>query len=357
VEFSFVHPEDRQVYERAVQAYETAAVRVVDADEEMNRAIEIYNGSDRAIDMGQGQYFLEIYGEEFEEVRPVAVPAPQLQRNTISLESGVTFELDKWEVRAEASETLQSIVGLINEHDLFSEILIVGHTCDIATDEYNQLLSERRAQSVKEFLIEAGLAVDNIRTEGHGELEPVVPNTSEENRSRNRRVDITFVTRSGREIQRTVFEADGRRYHEFSWAEPGEAGADMLAATTLPMLFGEEYFVEGEDDNPREVIGLNGKIEPGETFIIAWDGSEEELTDLADIVTGQLDFLPNETLLLRRFGGERALACKANTYAFLSEYEGSDPIFVPLPDPIQPLPDPICTSPTNCDGSDQASPN
>ena len=101
--------------------------------------------------------------------------------------------------------------------DIFSEILIVGHTCDIASDEYNELLSERRAQSVRDFLEGAGLEVDAIRTEGHGEREPRLPNISEQNRSQNRRVEITFVTLGNREIQRTVSEADGKRKVEFSW--------------------------------------------------------------------------------------------------------------------------------------------
>ncbi len=128
---------------------------------------------------------------------------------------------------------------------------------------------------------------------------------------------------------------------------------EPVVAAAATVLFGEEYFVEG-DDNPREVIGLNGHIEPGETFIIAYDGSEEELTELADIVTGQLDFLPNETLVLRRFGGERAMACSAHTYAFLFSYP---PHIIPLPEPLRPLDDPICTDPNNCEDAELGSPN
>jgi outer membrane protein OmpA-like peptidoglycan-associated protein len=352
VEITYVKPQDRQAWQQQVQDYEVATIPIVNTDEEMNRVIEFYNGSDTAIDMGQGQYFLEIYGEDFEEIHPVAVSTPELQRHTLTIESGVTFELDKWEVRAEASETLQSIVEVINQADIFSEILIVGHTCDIATDEYNQLLSERRAESVREFLEGAGLEVDSIRTEGHGESEPVVPNISEENRSQNRRVEITFVTRDGREIERTVSAVGAKRKVEFSWISPVE-DADSVEAAVIPLLFGDEFFTEG-DDNPRAVIGLNGHIEPGETFIIAYDGSEEKLTDIADIVTGQLDFLPNETLVLRRFGGQRALACKAYTYAFLHSYP---PHVIPIPEPLPALYDPICTDPNDCEDDELGSPN
>lgn len=353
IELTFVKPADRKAWEQSVQDYETAIIPVVNPDQEFNRAIEIYNGSDEQIDMGQGQYFLEIYGEDFEDARPVAVATPNLRKNTLTIESGVTFDLDKWAIREEASETLQSIVNVINNADIFSEILIVGHTCDIATDEYNQLLSERRAQSVREYLENAGLNVKAIRTEGHGEAEPRLPNTSEENRSQNRRVEITFVTRDDRDIERTVTESDGREVVEFSWTTRQEGVAGAAALLPPSAVWGDEFFVEGERE-PREVIGLNGKIEPGQTFVVAYDGSDEELTDLADIVTGQLDFLPNETLVLRRFGGQRALACKAHTYAFLYNYP---PFIIPIPEPIRPLPDPLCPDPNNCDDAELGSPN
>ncbi|MFT5098283.1 MAG: outer membrane protein OmpA-like peptidoglycan-associated protein [Planctomycetaceae bacterium] len=325
---------------------------VADRDpDERNRVLELYNGSPEPIDLGSDQYFLEIYGTGSV---PIAAPPPVLERHTLSIDSGVTFELDKWEVRAEASETLQSIVEVLNNADIFSEILIVGHTCDLASDEYNELLSDRRAQSVRDFLESSGLQVDSIRTEGHGEREPRVANISEENRSQNRRVEITFVTRGDREIQRTVSEADGKCSVEFSWVAPNLV-ATAAAGAAIPLLFGDEHWVEGERE-PREVIGLNGQIEAGGTFIIAHENSDEEITDLAQVVTGQLDFLPTDTLVLRRFGGEMALACNAQSYAFLFN---NPPGIILLPEHIRPrpIPDPICTSPTNCDGSDQASPN
>jgi outer membrane protein OmpA-like peptidoglycan-associated protein len=323
---------------------------LADRDEnERNRVLELYNGSDKDIDLGSDQYFLEIYGAGSE---PVPAPPPVLARHTITLESGVTFELDKWEVRAEASESLRSVVEVLNRADIFSEILIVGHTCDIASDEYNELLSDRRAQSVRDFLVDIGLEVPTIRTEGHGEREPRVPNISEENRSQNRRVEITFVTRGGQEIERTVSEDGGKRRIDFSWVDLDTTGT-IVGAAAIPLLFGDEHWVDGEM-NPREVIGLNGQIEAGGTFIIAYDNSDETITDLADVVTGQLDFLPSDTLVLRRFGGEMAMACKAHTYAFLFSYP---PHIIPIPEPLLPLSDPICTDPNNCVDGELGSPN
>ena len=118
------------------------------------------------------------------------------------------LEFDKADIKADASDDLKNITRVLNEFDFFSEILIVGHTCDMGSDEYNLALSERRADSVRDFLQDAGLKDVEIRTEGHGEREPRLANDSEANRSRNRRVDITFVTSEGEELETSVSEAD-----------------------------------------------------------------------------------------------------------------------------------------------------
>lgn len=72
-------------------------------------------------------------------------------------------------------------------------IRIVGHTDDVGTDEDNQVLSEGRAQSVRQAMIERGIDPARIEAEGRGEKEPVVPNTSDENRAKNRRVEFVIL--------------------------------------------------------------------------------------------------------------------------------------------------------------------
>ena len=282
-----------------------------------NRAVELYNGTDRTIDLGNDQYFLEIYGPA-EETRTVVTP-PALIKKTISLESDVTFEFDKAEIQAEASDDLKKVAAAINEADIFSEILISGHTCDMGSDVYNLALSEQRADSVANFLRESGLTDVTIRTEGLGEAQPRVPNVSDANRSLNRRVDITFVTRDGEEIETSVSEGDaGKRKYEYTFLLPIPPTVHDVKSTPVGGMADGEY-AEGKM-NPRQVIGLNGAIEPGETWVVAFDESDEPIRDMAQEVTGQLDYLPNETLVLRRLGGAMALNCRAYIYPFVLSY-------------------------------------
>jgi len=72
-------------------------------------------------------------------------------------------------------------------------IRIVGHTDDIGSDRSNQILSEGRCKEVKQEMIQRGILPERIEIEGRGERDPILPNTSEENRQLNRRVEIVLL--------------------------------------------------------------------------------------------------------------------------------------------------------------------
>jgi outer membrane protein OmpA-like peptidoglycan-associated protein len=67
-----------------------------------------------------------------------------------------------------------------------------GHTDDVGSVEYNQKLSERRAQAVRDYLVEAGLSPDILSVTGHGKSLPLVRGTSEAARAKNRRVELAI---------------------------------------------------------------------------------------------------------------------------------------------------------------------
>ncbi len=95
------------------------------------------------------------------------------------------FEFDKSDLTAEAQAYLSSIAASLVGKSLTAH----GHTDSIGTDSYNMGLSERRAQSVADFL--TGQGVTDITTVGHGESDPVASNDTAEGRAMNRRVEIT----------------------------------------------------------------------------------------------------------------------------------------------------------------------
>jgi outer membrane protein OmpA-like peptidoglycan-associated protein len=120
-------------------------------------------------------------------------PAPQVIRNEVRMDSDAFFLLDRAELTADAEQALAALVDAIRSERRVSRVTVVGHTCDLGPDAYNQRLSERRAQTVRDFFAARGVDVAEIDASGAGESAPKFPNTPAE-RAKNRRVDVSFLT-------------------------------------------------------------------------------------------------------------------------------------------------------------------
>ena len=124
--------------------------------------------------------------------KPLVEPPPAPEMKTVTLEADTYFDFDKSFLRPEGKETLDALVGDMGDLNSVAEITAVGHTDSIGTDEYNQGLSERRAASVKDYLVDQGVPADRIETMGMGESQPVATNETREGRQQNRRVEVTI---------------------------------------------------------------------------------------------------------------------------------------------------------------------
>ena len=123
-------------------------------------------------------------------------PVPSIEANSllITLDSAVLFDVDKYDVRVhpEAEEVLKNLAIVLKEMDV-KNFEIDGHTDSDGSDEYNQVLSEKRANSVKNFLVSQGVTAE-ITTKGYGESKPVASNDTAEGKQKNRRVEIIIPT-------------------------------------------------------------------------------------------------------------------------------------------------------------------
>lgn len=124
--------------------------------------------------------------------KPVVEPPPAPEMKTVTLEADTYFDFDKSFLRPEGKATLNELVNDMGDLNTVAEITAVGHTDAIGTDEYNQGLSERRAASVKDYLVDQGVPAERIETMGMGESQPVATNETREGRQKNRRVEVTI---------------------------------------------------------------------------------------------------------------------------------------------------------------------
>src|SRR5438094_1826205 len=101
----------------------------------------------------------------------------------------VLFDFGKYDLRPEAREKLAKLSGIILAHPGL-ELAVEGHTDNVGSDELNQRLSEKRAETVTAYLIQQGLSEASVTARGFGESAPVADNLTTEGRQRNRRVEI-----------------------------------------------------------------------------------------------------------------------------------------------------------------------
>jgi outer membrane protein OmpA-like peptidoglycan-associated protein len=110
----------------------------------------------------------------------------------VKFDSGILFDFDKTEVKAEARKNVQNLVASLNNNP-DTEILVIGHTDNKGTDQYNQGLSERRAAAIRDYAVSQGLARNRVKISGKSFHEPIADNDTEAGRAQNRRVEIVIV--------------------------------------------------------------------------------------------------------------------------------------------------------------------
>lgn len=110
----------------------------------------------------------------------------------VELPADVLFDFDKADIRSDAAQALAQLATLIRAYPAGSATL-EGHTDSKGDDAYNQRLSERRAESVKRWLVEReGIEAGRLTPQGWGERKPVAGNEDDAGRQRNRRVEVVI---------------------------------------------------------------------------------------------------------------------------------------------------------------------
>jgi len=123
---------------------------------------------------------------------PAPAPAPTPVATKVVFNADTFFDFDKDTLKPEGRQLLDQVASQVATINL-ETIIAVGHTDWTGPDAYNQGLSERRAASVKNYLVGKGIDANRIYTEGKGETEPVADNRTREGRAQNRRVEIEIV--------------------------------------------------------------------------------------------------------------------------------------------------------------------
>jgi len=101
----------------------------------------------------------------------------------------IYFEYDKADIKTESYKLLDKLISVANECPK-SKIVIEGHTDSDGSERYNQQLSSKRANAVKNHLIEKGISAERLEAVGYGEVNPIATNDTNEGREKNRRIEF-----------------------------------------------------------------------------------------------------------------------------------------------------------------------
>ncbi len=126
---------------------------------------------------------------KFSKLQSSLIKVSKDARGTIISMSDILFETGKAALTPKLETNLAKIAGILTVFKN-SNVLIEGHTDNTGSEEFNQVLSEKRAESVKKFLIEQGVAEERLKAVGYGFSRPVADNSTKEGRAKNRRVDL-----------------------------------------------------------------------------------------------------------------------------------------------------------------------
>jgi outer membrane protein OmpA-like peptidoglycan-associated protein len=148
-----------------------------------NRGIVYYNGYKKVCEAAKAP-------EPAPAPAPAPAPkeAPKAQRTAVVL-NNVLFDFDKSDLKPAGKTEVDKLAGEMKAHP-GDKVVVEGHTCDLGTPDYNMALSQRRASSVKAYLLQQGVDASRVSTQALGLTRPAVPNTSEENRKLNRRAEF-----------------------------------------------------------------------------------------------------------------------------------------------------------------------
>ena len=126
---------------------------------------------------------------------PVEPPAQPVEaKRTVIQMNNVLFDFDSAVLKPEGKVEVDRLVAEMKQYPA-DTVTIVGHTCNVGTEAYNMGLGQRRSDSVKAYMVAAGIAAERITAVSKGESEPAVPNMGKasENNKKNRRAEFAIV--------------------------------------------------------------------------------------------------------------------------------------------------------------------
>jgi len=126
------------------------------------------------------------------ELKEVAETKRTADGIMVNLKNDLLFETGSAKLTPQAKNQLNELGDVLVKYPT-NKITVLGHTDNVGSMTLNEMLSEKRANAVRDVLAEKGVPENQLRSEGYGETQPIAPNTKKSERAKNRRVELKIV--------------------------------------------------------------------------------------------------------------------------------------------------------------------
>jgi len=126
--------------------------------------------------------------------KPIVVMKAKRVGKKIEITEKVMFDTGKATIKPESDQLLKDVATVLTQNASVTKLRVEGHTDSVGKDSANKKLSQKRADSVKDFLVKAGIDANRLESIGYGEEKPIASNDTDEGKEQNRRVEFNIVT-------------------------------------------------------------------------------------------------------------------------------------------------------------------
>ncbi|GHM99347.1 membrane protein [Cytophagales bacterium WSM2-2] len=127
--------------------------------------------------------------KDLDEPMTINIALQPIRKNAVTVLNNIFFEFNKFEIGSKSYPELDEVVKFLNENPSI-KVEISGHTDNVGNENYNQQLSQKRAQAVVDYFLQKGIAQPRLTQVGMGSKKPIKPNDTEENKQANRRIEF-----------------------------------------------------------------------------------------------------------------------------------------------------------------------
>lgn len=167
------------------------------SDAQTGQYISVLNTSgEYALFVNKKGYFFKSLHFDFKQNqaldKTLDISLEPIQKDAKEILNNIFFASGKWDLEPQSAIELDKLCLLLKNNPSLT-VEISGHTDDIGKDADNLVLSQKRAKEVMTYLVNKGIPMSKIKAVGYGKTQPVVPNSSDENRKLNRRIEVKFL--------------------------------------------------------------------------------------------------------------------------------------------------------------------